>query len=202
MRIPRCLVGSKLSQLLVHFPILGERPYIHSSTHTARRTEHILMTDSTPQSTVAAHTQSTDGTRLSIGNGSIVPVCILHQFRGDKSLITVGRILRTVPIPTVLAVRTYKYDSFLIRHLRQFRLQLHPAPRIAAITVQQINHRTSLLADSLIRQYIHNFYILIHGCTSHQHRVYTCRLQHYGRQTPQKPQGNNSFFHLFIVYFF
>lgn len=61
---------------------------------------------------------------------------------------------------------------------------------------------TSLLADSLIRQYIHNFYILIHGCTSYQHRVYTCRLQHHGRQTPQKPQGNNSFFHLFIVYFF
>ena len=151
---------------------------------------------------MSSHAQSCYGTSFPVSNRLIMSVNILHQFRWNKSFVTVRQIFRTVPVPAILSVRTNKDDSFFIRNLRKIRFHPDPCFSISTITVQQINPRTSLLADSLIRQYIHNFYILIHGCTSHQHRVYTCRLQHYGRQTPQKPQGNNSFFHLFIVYFF
>ena len=42
------LVGSELSQLFLHLPVVGKRANIHSAACASRRPEHIFMADSIP----------------------------------------------------------------------------------------------------------------------------------------------------------
>ena len=68
--------------------------------------------------------------------------------------------LRTVPIPAGTSVRANKYDSFLIRNLRQIGFNLNPRLGMSAKTMQEINSRTrrSFLSQCRIRS---DYYSLI-----------------------------------------
>ena len=169
MRIPYFLVRFIIPQAFCHVPILRERTNVYTSTCTSTSAKGIFMTDSSPQTTMSAHTQTGNGTPLAVGDCLVMSVDILHQFRWDKSFISERRVFRTVPIPAGTSVRANKYDSFLIRNLRQIGFNLNPRLGMSAKTMQEINSRTrrSFLSQCRIRSDYYYLDVLVHGRTFH-----------------------------------
>lgn len=112
MLVPAFLVGGKFAQLPAHLPVLRERPDVNATTGTTCRTKHFLVPEGIPQGTVTAHAQARNGPSLPRGHRPIMTVGILYQLGRDKRLVAVGRIQRTVPIPTVLSVGANKIMPF------------------------------------------------------------------------------------------
>ena len=81
MRIPYFLVRFIIPQAFCHVPILRERTNVYASTCTSTSAKGIFMTDSSPQTTMSAHTQTGNGTPLAVGDCLVMSVDILHQFR-------------------------------------------------------------------------------------------------------------------------
>ena len=153
---------------------------------------------------MSAHAQPRDGTRFLLRNGGIMFVRILHQFRRDKSLVTIVGILRTVPIPAVLAIGAYKDDALLVGNLAQVRLNAYPCTCISAESMQQIDRRASLslLVQCLVWKHIDHLHLLLHRRAFHSDRIHSCRLcRNHGKQHPNAKKKLFTFhiFHSLIL---
>src|SRR3712207_3497621 len=205
MLVPRLFIGGKLSQPLGDFPISRKHTYVYPAAGASACAEGIFMPEGNPQCAVSAHAQAGDGTGFPVGYRRIMGVDILHQFRRNKGFVTVRRILRTVPIPTVLSVGTNENDSFFIGNLRQVGLNRNPALCISAVSVKQVNNRTShrFLSAGHVGDDRHYLNIALHRRASYPQRVYSCRESDGQRKQKSDEQEECFLMHtdMFLFYY-
>lgn len=97
--VPRLLVGGHLAQHIRNVPVLRERSYVHSATHAAAGSEHVLVAHGEEQRTVSAHAQTGNGTSLARGHRVVMCVHPRHERAGVECLILEILKDRTVKIP-------------------------------------------------------------------------------------------------------
>ena len=146
--------------------------------------EAVFMAQRKPHGAVPAHAQTGDGPSAAIGARMVTGVYVAEQFLRYEGFVTHRRIDGAVPVPAVLAVRAYDDHAVAFGQLYQFGFHLQPIGGIAAVTVQQVEHRVGRprFRPGAVGYDYHHFDSFVHRRAPDRQRIHGRGLRESGRK--------------------
>ena len=137
-----------------------------------------------PHGAVPAHAQTVFGPSAAIGTRMVTGVYVAEQFLRYEGFVTHRRIDGAVPVPAVLTVRAYDDHAVAFGQLHQFGFHLQPIGGIAAVTVQQVEHRVGRphFRPGAVGYDYHHFDSFVHRRAPDRQRIHGRGLRESGRK--------------------
>ena len=141
--VPYFGMTAALAQVFFHVPAVGEGADVESAAHAAAGAEDVLVADGQPEGTVPAHAESGYGAVVAVGAGGVEAVNVVHEFLGHEGFVARTFDDGAVPVPAVGAVGAHNDEALAVGRLRQTGLDDAPRLEVAAVSVEQIEHRAA-----------------------------------------------------------